>query len=99
MIRDFDKYMVLEEFLIFLKSVNTLDSSEVNEVLEVLDSKIVFQKTGWLINTGLLYVDKPDYLIEFCLRNIGNSRRLFCKEARNDGKYNPKWQLILPKEL
>jgi hypothetical protein len=99
MIRDFDKYMSLIEFLTFLKSVNTLDSREVNKVLEILDSKIVFQKIGWLIDTGLLNVDKPEYLIEFCLKNIGSSRRFFCKEAKNEGKYNPKWQLVLPKEI
>ncbi|MDW7668886.1 MAG: hypothetical protein SCJ93_08685 [Bacillota bacterium] len=99
MIRDFDKYMSLIEFLTFLKSVNTLDSREVNKVLEILDSKIVFQKIGWLIDTGLLNVDKPDYLIEFCRRNIGNSRRFFCKKAKNEGKYNPKWQMVLPKEI
>jgi predicted transcriptional regulator of viral defense system len=99
MIRDFDKYMSLIEFLTFLKSVNTLDSNEVNKVLEILDSKIVFQKIGWLIDYGLLNVDKSNYLIEFYLRNIGSSRRLFCKEAKNKGKYNSKWQLVLPKEI
>jgi len=99
MIRDFDKYMSLEGFLTFLKSVNTLDSSEVNKVLEIIDSKIVFQKTGYLIDYGLLNVDKSDYLIEFCLKNIGSSRRFFCKEAKVEVKYNSKWQMVIPEGL
>jgi hypothetical protein len=97
MIRDSDKYMVLEEFLTFLKSVEILNSREVKKTLEALDSNLVFQKIGRLIDVGLLNANAPEYLMDFCLKNIGNSRRLFCKEAESQGKYNSKWQLIVLK--
>ncbi len=99
MIREFNKYMNLYEFLDFLKSVKTLDSENVKKTLEVFDSNILYQKIGYLVDIGLINVYEPDYLINFCFNNIGKSSRFFCKKAKIKGSYNTKWQLVVPEEL
>lgn len=97
MIRDFDKYMSLNDFLEFIGSVDVLESKKVKEALDTFQSNIVYQKIGWLIDVKLLKIDDDCFISEYCLKNIGKSQRFLCKEAKTNSIYNSKWQLVVPR--
>ncbi len=98
-IREFDKYMSLNEFLEFLDSVKELNFKKIKEILKAYDSNILFQKVGWLNEEGLISVDNPVELSEFCISRIGKSHRFFCKDAKKGGIHIARWQLMVPEEL
>lgn len=98
-INAFSKNMALEEFCLFLKSIKMLETKKVIKILIGVNNRILNKKIGWLVDDGWLDVDEKDILIEFCLEQNTMNKLMLCSEAKENGIYNQKWGLMIPKDI
>ena len=99
-IKDFEKIGGLEELLQCIDLITYLDYEKLYKYLQLYNSQIVYQKTGYILEHFKDELKIPGKFFDMCESKIGKSRRYLYKNLKNEkGIYNGKWQLIVPKNL
>lgn len=97
--KDFQKYMDLKSFRVFLKSVDELQAQEVIRALDVLKSKVLHNKIGWLVENGLLNINQQELVLQYCLENRDVTKRSLYPNMEYSSVDNDKWKLIVPEHM
>jgi len=96
-IKDFEKIGGLEELLQCLDLITFLDNEKLKKYLICYNLKILYQKTGFILEHFRKDLKLPDSFFEFCQSKINKSKRYLYKKVKNlNNHYNKKWQLVVP---
>jgi predicted transcriptional regulator of viral defense system len=98
-VKDFYKIGGLEELLSCLDMLTFLDSDKLARYLDAYGMKILYQKTGYILDHYRDSLKLPESFIEYCKSKIGRSTRYLSVNLSNDGSYNKEWQLVIPHDL
>lgn len=95
-IQDFSRIGGLEELLNSLSNVSYLDEEKLRHYLMLYNLKILYQKTGYLMEKLKTVLNISEDFISFCQSKIGKSSRYLLRDHFDDGRYVKKWRLIVP---
>lgn len=95
-IKDFSRIGGFEELLQSLNRLSYLDEKKLKRYLSLYDLKILYQKTGFLMEKLKSELNISESFISFCYSKIGKSSRYFLGDHFPNVHYIKKWQLIVP---
>lgn len=95
-IQDFSRIGGLEELLNSLRNVSYLDEEKLRHYLMLYNLKILYQKTGYLLEKLKTVLNISEEFISFCQSKIGKSSRYLSIDQFSNEQYVKKWQLIVP---
>jgi len=99
-INDFDKIMGLEELLRCLSLVPSLDEPRLLDYLAAYGKQVLYQKTGYLLESFKSELRLSDRFFAICAESVGESKRYLLRDrSRKDIRYDEKWRLVVPKNL
>lgn len=98
-IKEFEKISGLEELLRCLDMVSYLDEVKLMKYLQCYDSKILYQKTGYLLGV-FPRLHLSERFFDYCKNRIGSSVRYLYEDLKLESyKYDKKWQLCVPDKM
>ena len=97
-IKDMEKIAGIEEVVSNINSLSRLNANKLLEYLKYYQNQFLYQKVGFLLENHQEKLGLPDSFFEICRRKIGKSKRYLIKEVMG-GRYNSKWELIVPSNV
>ena len=99
-IKDFEKVGGLEELLKCLSIITFLDSKKLKKYLDLYNLKVLYQKTGYILESYKDTLKLDESFFKFCMSKIRKSTRYLFKDIDSANSfYDSEWQLIVPKNL
>lgn len=94
-IKDVEKIGGIEELFDNLSGIKSLHEDKLLKYLSKYQNKFLYQKTGFILEGMNDHLHLTSNFFNVCKEQMGNSKRYLTKEEYQ-GKYNRKWQLIVP---
>ena len=98
-IKDFERIGGLGELLYALSSQTYLDSEGLLRYLNLYDSQVLYQKTGYFLEDYRDALKLKDGFFEECRIRMGKSTRYLESQPTDDVAYVRRWQLVVPRGL
>lgn len=98
-VKDFEKIGGLEELLSCLSSVTYLDGETLLHYLDRYNSQVLYQKIGYLLEHYRQGLKLTDSFFDKCLLKTGRSTRYLLSRPAENGVYDRRWQLVVPRDL
>ena len=96
-INDYEKIAGLEELLRCIEMIPALLESKLVSYLKSYGKKVLYQKTGYILQHYKNMLNLSDYFFAECAANIGKSTRYLGSSLDRD--YVSQWQLVAPADL
>ncbi len=99
-INDFEKIGGLEELLRCLALIPYIDEERLLCYLEAYHKKVLYQKTGYILENMKKQLRLSDSFFEVCInKSKGSVRYLYHGIEHEPNLFNNRWNLIVPQDL
>ncbi len=95
-INSISKFIGVEEMIKITDAIDSLDSKKLLDYMAKYNKKVLYQKVGYFLENYYKGEPLDNNFFEFCHIKSGKSVRYLI--SNREGKFNSKWNLIIPDE-
>ena len=97
--KDFGKAGGLDELLRCLDMLTFLDEYRLRNYVDRYGLQFLYQKTGYILEHYQEALGLSAGFFDYCMDRVGKSTRYLLPGMSNNGVYNPRWRLVVPRDL